>query len=102
VQDTDGGFSRKSLIILRDRHPLDTIIICSLYHEILLPAVIPKYLTEDVIVAQISFTFEFINVQCFVGSKQLNSMDAFRGLAAKAKDIFIQCSEKVSTNTLMN
>jgi hypothetical protein len=29
-------------------------------------------------------------------------MDAFRGLAAKAKDIFIQCSEKVSTNTLMN
>jgi hypothetical protein len=32
----------------------------------------------------------------------LNSADTFRGLAAKAKDIVIQCSEQISTSTLMN
>jgi hypothetical protein len=63
---------------------------------------IPKFLIEDVTVAQMSFTLGFIDVQLFVGPEQLNSVHAFHGLAAKAKDVVIQCSESVSTNTLSN
>jgi hypothetical protein len=48
---------------------------------------------EDVTAAQIPFTFEFINAQSLVGRKQLGAADTFCGLAAKAKDIVIQCRE---------
>jgi hypothetical protein len=83
----------KCLTILRDRYPPATIIICSIYSAISLLAAIPKYLIEDVIATQISFTFEFSNVQHIVGPKQLNSVDAFCSLAAKATDIVIQSGE---------